>query len=71
MKRVESDLKNASLSSLDSFPARYDADAGRSVRFGVKCSAPKKFIKLTIFGRNLAAGDLTLSGHWVPLFVRF
>jgi hypothetical protein len=71
MKQGENGLKNASLSGLDAFPARYDADAGRSVCFGVKGSAPKKFIKLTILGRGLAAGDLTLNGHWVPRFVRF
>jgi hypothetical protein len=69
MKEGESVLKNSSLSGLDAFPARYDADAGRSLRFGVNGSAPKKFIKLTILGRGLAAGDLALSWHWAPRFV--
>ena len=63
MKQVENGLKNASLSGLDAFPARYDADAGRSLRFGVKGGAPKKFIKLAILGRGLAAGNLALSRH--------
>jgi hypothetical protein len=71
MKQRGNGFKNASLSGLDALPARYDANAGRSLRFGVKGGAPKKFIKLAILGRGLAAGDLALSWHCVPRFVLF
>jgi hypothetical protein len=63
MKQEEKRPQERESSGLDAFPVRYDPDAGRSVRFGVKGGAPKKFIKLTILGQGLGPGDLALSWH--------